>query len=140
MSSALFRLTLNAGLALALSAVPAMAQGKGNSRGRGQGRNVDAQASASVHVGDRVRHGDHDRDGRPPGWSHGKKTGWGDCNLPPGLAKKRGCRDLSARGGHDRDHDRDHARGAAVRAQGSVTTHRRTGKRPAAPVVREQPE
>ncbi len=33
-----------------------------------------------------------DRDGRPPGWSHGKKTGWGDCRLPPGQAKKYGCR------------------------------------------------
>ncbi len=33
-----------------------------------------------------------DRDGRPPGWSHGKKTGWGDCGLPPGQAKKYGCR------------------------------------------------
>jgi hypothetical protein len=33
-----------------------------------------------------------DRDGRPPGWKHGKKTGWGDCGLPPGQAKKYGCR------------------------------------------------
>lgn len=33
-----------------------------------------------------------DRDGRPPGWSHGKKTGWGNCGMPPGQAKKYGCR------------------------------------------------
>jgi hypothetical protein len=33
-----------------------------------------------------------DRDDRPPGWSHGKKTGWGNCGLPPGQAKKYGCR------------------------------------------------
>jgi hypothetical protein len=33
-----------------------------------------------------------DRDERPPGWSRGKKTGWGDCGLPPGQAKKYGCR------------------------------------------------
>ena len=33
-----------------------------------------------------------DRDDRPPGWSRGKKTGWGDCGLPPGQAKKHGCR------------------------------------------------
>ena len=31
-------------------------------------------------------------DSRPPGWSQGKKTGWGDCGLPPGQAKKHGCR------------------------------------------------
>ena len=33
-----------------------------------------------------------DRDGRPPGWSRGKKTGWGNCGVPPGQAKKDGCR------------------------------------------------
>ena len=39
-----------------------------------------------------------DRDGRPPGWSRGKKTGWGDCGLPPGQAKKYGCRTYSYQG------------------------------------------
>ena len=34
----------------------------------------------------------YDRDGSPPGWSKGKKTGWGNCGLPPGQAKKYGCR------------------------------------------------
>ena len=24
----------------------------------------------------------------PPGWHHGRKRGWGESNLPPGLAKK----------------------------------------------------
>ncbi len=33
-----------------------------------------------------------DRDERPPGWSRGQKTGWGNCGLPPGQAKKYGCR------------------------------------------------
>jgi len=27
----------------------------------------------------------------PPGWNHGRKAGWRNCDLPPGLAKKRGC-------------------------------------------------
>ena len=31
------------------------------------------------------------RDERPPGWSRGNKTGWRDCGLPPGQAKKYGC-------------------------------------------------
>lgn len=30
--------------------------------------------------------------GYPPGWSRGEKTGWRDCGLPPGQAKKYGCR------------------------------------------------
>lgn len=25
---------------------------------------------------------------RPPGWDRGQKTGWGDLDVPPGLAKK----------------------------------------------------
>jgi len=29
--------------------------------------------------------------GRPPGWDRGRKTGWGACGVPPGLAKKAGC-------------------------------------------------
>lgn len=32
-----------------------------------------------------------DRDGRPPGWAHGRKVGWTYCGLPPGQAKKYGC-------------------------------------------------
>jgi hypothetical protein len=38
----------------------------------------------------------------PPGWSKGKKTGWGDCDLPPGQAKKYGCHS------HDRSHRHKH--------------------------------
>jgi hypothetical protein len=30
-------------------------------------------------------------DGYPRGWSKGRKTGWRDCGLPPGQAKKYGC-------------------------------------------------
>ena len=39
-----------------------------------------------------------DSDDRPPGWSRGKKTGWGDCGLPPGQAKKHGCYTYSYQG------------------------------------------
>jgi hypothetical protein len=31
-------------------------------------------------------------DVRPPGWNRGQKTGWKNCGLPPGQAKKYGCR------------------------------------------------
>ena len=33
-----------------------------------------------------------ENDQRPPGWSRNKKTGWGNCGLPPGQARKYGCR------------------------------------------------
>lgn len=49
---------------LVLTVAPAMAQGRGH----------------------RGRHNDD-----PPGWSHGRKVGWRNCDLPPGQAKKRGC-------------------------------------------------
>ena len=39
-----------------------------------------------------------DRDGTPPGWNHGKKTGWGNCGMPPGQAKKYGCRTYTHEG------------------------------------------
>lgn len=39
-----------------------------------------------------------ERDGRPPGWSQGRKTGWGNCGLPPGQAKKYGCRTYTYQG------------------------------------------
>jgi hypothetical protein len=44
------------------------------------------------------RHGNYEvrvyevREVRPPGWRRGEKTGWGNCGLPPGQAKKYGCR------------------------------------------------
>ena len=31
------------------------------------------------------------RANQPPGWSKGKKTGWDNCDVPPGQAKKYGC-------------------------------------------------
>ncbi len=37
----------------------------------------------------------------PPGWEKGRKTGWGDCDVPPGQAKKVGCTPGAA---HRRDH------------------------------------
>lgn len=84
---------------------------------------------------DRIRRGDGDRDrddafgrrrsgifgrsDRPPGWSHGRKTGWGNCDVPPGQAKKEGCHagiltrrhrnrdDVLRRRDRDNDNDRD---------------------------------
>ncbi len=40
----------------------------------------------------------YERDSRPPGWSQGKKTGWGNCGMPPGQAKKYGCRTYTSNG------------------------------------------
>jgi hypothetical protein len=51
--------------------------------------------------------------GRHNGWSQGRKTGWNNCDVPPGQAKKAGCvpvtsfRTHRVSPLHDRDHDRD---------------------------------
>ena len=41
---------------------------------------------------DRYEYRSYDRDDRPRGWQRGRKTGWGNCGVPPGQAKKYGCR------------------------------------------------
>ena len=105
-----FWLILAAGLMLA--PLPALAQGRGHGP---EGRTRD-KAEIERHDrdhdrnhrrdDDRDRDGNNDRDdhhgrnfhssshgpaSRPPGWDRGRKTGWGNCDEPPGLAKKDGC-------------------------------------------------
>ena len=79
------------GMALATSAPAKDHDDKDKGNGHGKGNPHNAQ---------RDDDGDHDRDNHgwkshdgweyrtydkghyPPGWSKGKKTGWGNCNLP----------------------------------------------------------
>jgi hypothetical protein len=66
-------------------------------------------------------------DGNPPGWSKGKKTGWGNCGLPPGQAKKYGCQTYTYQGRphyYYRDEQgRIVVRRPIIEAQGSVLIH-----------------
>ena len=98
-------------LSVCLALLPASAFAKG---GKGGGPPADKGKRSSEHGSkDKEKHHDEDNDrdehhagrghdhdheataagpsNRPPGWDKGKKTGWGDCNVPPGLAKQRGC-------------------------------------------------
>jgi hypothetical protein len=84
----------------------------------GQGRSNHA----SFHANDQSRDGfgrDRDRDGdhrvfatnsRPAGWSHGRKTGWGNCNQPPGQARRSGCHSNFRTYHRHTDRDNVHAR------------------------------
>ncbi len=103
-------------LGLAISGT-ALAKDHGNGKGQGKGKGNPHAQAAQDRDGDDDR--GHDRDGgrwerrgnweyqryegdrRPPGWSQGKKTGWGNCDLPPGQAKKYGCNRYRYQG---RDH------------------------------------
>jgi len=88
-------------MGLASAASPALAQGPKHNADKVRDL-IEQRDRDRVrhHDGDdgRDRDGEHRRDiferdehGRPPGWDRGKKKGWGDCDVPPGLAKKQGC-------------------------------------------------
>jgi hypothetical protein len=73
-------------------------QGNGHKNGHGNKHSDDDDHEGwQRHEGYEYRtYGD--KDARPPGWSRGKKTGWGNCGLPPGQAKKYGCYTYSYQG------------------------------------------
>jgi hypothetical protein len=101
---------------IALSLIPAAAYAQGKGHGKGHEKYESAFHDRDRdHDRDRHRDNDHDRDdhrfkhndrddrastgpsSRPPGWDKGKKTGWGNCDVPPGQAKKSGCNDRDRR-------------------------------------------
>jgi hypothetical protein len=63
-------------------------------------------------------------DERPPGWSQGNKTGWKNCGLPPGQAKKYGCRTYAYQGRsyyyYQDEHGRITVRRPIIEIHGSV--------------------
>ncbi len=73
----------------------------GNNGGSHQWRGHDRDRDRDGDRDDMWRGGRHGRgsygyfhrseSGRPRGWDRGHKTGWGDCDMPPGQAKKYGC-------------------------------------------------
>ena len=78
---------------LTLSALPALAQGRGHEASESN-RDDDAKLERDHRDRDRDVRRDRDRDDEHPrGWSDGRKRGWYDCDAPPGLAKKQGCKD-----------------------------------------------
>jgi hypothetical protein len=85
--------------ALALGGVTLMANNgdKGDKQHQGNKHSSDGDDQGWQKRGGyeyRMYEGDH----RPPGWSHGQKAGWGNCGLPPGQAKKYGCRTYTYQG------------------------------------------
>ena len=118
---------LTLALALAFSALPAMADhgDKDNKQGHGNKHDSD-EGHGWEHRGD-YEYRSYSPGGVPPGWSHGKKTGWGDCGLPPGQAKKYGCRTYSYQGRpyyyYQNDAGQIFVRRPTVEVHGSVDIH-----------------
>ncbi len=76
-----------AGLSLVLGVVAADAKGPGHGGAGSRG------ASAHAFKGGNPPGFSHGRktgwtNGQPPGWSKGKKTGWNGANKPPGLVDR----------------------------------------------------
>jgi hypothetical protein len=115
-------------LAVGLFASNASARDKDHGNGNGRDKHAD-------HDKDRDHNGDRDKDrdshgpsSRPAGWDKGKKTGWGNCDVPPGQAKKVGCNPRSnARATHHVDHVKRVDHDQHVRRddhRGTVASHR----------------
>src|SRR5919112_2968478 len=83
-------------VAVALITSPGFAKGK-PSGDKGHGAKQDKDHGKQDRDNDHRKndkdrsHGKNDADSRPAGWDQGKKTGWNDCDVPPGQAKKEGC-------------------------------------------------
>ncbi|MBN1282349.1 MAG: hypothetical protein JXA24_01070 [Proteobacteria bacterium] len=60
-------------------------------KGYGKGHGKDKSGSVSAHSGQGA-------ESTPPGWSRGKKTGWGDGKYPPGWSKWKEGRKAKWRG------------------------------------------
>jgi len=133
-----FAIFVTAALGLTLFSGMAYAKDHGRGQGQRQGHHAWMRAGGGNDFDrdDRIsRRADRDRDrdnfrdnvfarrrglgmsSQPRGWSQGRKTGWGNCDLPPGLAKKEGCNSLFGTRtgrihrqngfGRDNDNDRD---------------------------------
>jgi len=82
-------LTLVATLGLGAPALRADHGDKGN--GHKHGNKVHDDDDQGWERRDGYEYRSYADDQRPPGWSRGKKTGWKNCGMPPGQAKKYGC-------------------------------------------------
>ena len=117
-------------LALIFTAPPAMADKggqhgnpHGNGNGNGHGNPHADKDDGWEHRGDYEYH-TYAKGSVPPGWSHGKKTGWGNCGMPPGQAKKYGCQTYTYQGRpyyyYQEDDGRTIVRRPAIEVHGSV--------------------
>jgi hypothetical protein len=87
--------TLSVTLVVAFVLSPAFAKGKPASAGKPSKTDASSHGSDHQSHGKSDAHGDHGKASHsksddPAGWDKGKKTGWGDCDAPPGQEKKAG--------------------------------------------------
>jgi len=86
MANRLLSMALVALMLAVLAAVPAEARDRGRRFDDRRTRVIVVDRSPRVVVVPQYR-----SSYRPYGWDRGRKVGWGNCDLPPGLAKRYGC-------------------------------------------------
>jgi len=91
-----------AGLALVTALglfTPALKADKDKSQGKGNPHAANYSSEQGWEERDGYQYRSYSNPNeRPPGWNHGKKTGWSNCGMPPGQAKKYGCRTYDYQG------------------------------------------
>jgi hypothetical protein len=111
--------------------------GHGNTMSADQGHGHDHDADDNDdhghgHGKNKSKSNDHHTSGttgpsnRPAGWDKGKKTGWGDCDLPPGLAKKQGCHSTQMANAHPHHGDYHGSHGTTSRRMTTTRRYPRT--------------
>jgi len=98
----------------AMTLCGAMATGTAWARGNEHGKEHDRHQGRE-HARAVSEHRQQGRPAAPPGWDHGRKTGWRNCDAPPGQAKKAGCEPVRARRAKRRDEWRERRRREALR-------------------------
>lgn len=122
------RILMFVGLSVALLAAPKLFADHGDHGDHGNhGKHGNKHEDQNWERRDGYEYRVYERDERPPGWGHGKKTGWGNCGLPPGQAKKQGCQAYEYQGRqyyyHQDDEGRIVVRRPIIDIQGSISVH-----------------
>jgi hypothetical protein len=114
-------------LVLSLGAAPAFAKGKpATAKPAKSHESHQSQAAndAHKHGGQTKGQGQHGHEGEPAGWDEGKKTGWGDCDAPPGQEQKTGI-DCGKQKGSKQVHGKKPAKSNKPKSQ-TTGTHSTT--------------
>ncbi len=126
------KIFLLAAIAVCLALLPATAFAKGpkerSTKSKASHSDTDKTKKTKKTKGHETAAQDKTGDDRPAGWDKGKKTGWGDCDVPPGQAKPEGCKDHDdhAKGekskSHEVEKDKGKSKGSQTAAAAPTTT------------------
>jgi hypothetical protein len=71
-----------------LTLIATMPTAQATAAAKGDRSQLTANSKQADQDDSKQRSRDAKTDRRPPGWDHGKKTGWGTGKMPPGFEKR----------------------------------------------------